>query len=41
MSTGIDGALLTCPDFVDGMTKFGERIKPLLREAAQPLASAS
>lgn len=41
VSTGIDGALLTCPDFVDGMTKFGERVKPLLREAAQPLASAS
>ena len=35
-TTGIDGALLTWPDFVDGVTKFGERVKPLLREAAQP-----
>ncbi|MBP2367949.1 LLM class flavin-dependent oxidoreductase [Pseudonocardia parietis] len=35
VTTGIDGALLTWPDFVDGVTKFGERVKPLLREAAQ------
>ena len=34
VTTGIDGALLTWPDFVDGVTKFGERVTPLLREAA-------
>ena len=39
VTTGIDGALLTWPDFVDGVTKFGERVKPLLRDAA-PAAAA-
>lgn len=37
-TTGIDGALLTWPDFVDGVTKFGERVKPLLTTAAQAAA---
>jgi pyrimidine oxygenase len=41
VTTGIDGALLTWPDFVDGVTKFGERVKPLLRDAAQSLAPTS
>ena len=39
VTAGIDGALLTWPDFVDGVTKFGERVKPLLREAAQAPAA--
>ncbi|GLZ47014.1 hypothetical protein Acsp06_31990 [Actinomycetospora sp. NBRC 106375] len=40
VTTGIDGALLTWPDFVGGVTKFGERVKPLLRDAAQPRTAA-
>ncbi len=39
VSTGIDGALLTWPDFVGGITSFGERVKPLLHEAAPVAAS--
>lgn len=37
--TSVDGVLFTFPDFVDGVTQFGERIMPLLksRKAAQPL----
>ena len=39
VSTGIDGALLTWPDFVGGITSFGERVKPLLTDAAPVAAS--
>jgi pyrimidine oxygenase len=39
VSTGIDGALLTWPDFVGGITSFGERVKPLLTDAAPMAAS--
>ncbi len=41
VSTGIDGALLTWPDFVDGVTKFGERVKPLLSDAAPASATGN
>jgi pyrimidine oxygenase len=30
--TGLDGMLLTFPDFARGMTFFGERIMPKLQE---------
>ncbi|WP_204282658.1 LLM class flavin-dependent oxidoreductase [Goekera deserti] len=39
--TGIDGILLTWPDFVDGVTKFGERVMPLLTTAASQTRLAS
>ncbi|WP_281689958.1 LLM class flavin-dependent oxidoreductase [Pseudonocardia thermophila] len=38
-TTGIDGALLTWPDFVDGVTKFGERVMPLLTTGARTRAA--
>jgi pyrimidine oxygenase len=38
--TGIDGILLTWPDFVDGVTRFGERVMPLLTTAASETRAA-